>query len=272
MTSSTPTRRLRGLVAGLAAAAVLALGACSGDDNGATTAPTTSAPVSSQPASSGGETTSAPASTETSPAETSPAETPPAESSPAETSPASNGKQTDASLAKIMTGVKVNGKPVKVIPAQTVRAGGTAQAPKVEPAECQFAAEGLLGVIAAGNPAALALLEEAGGGASIVDMGSEDAAKKVLADRDGVLDNPKCKSVKTTQQGQTSEVKIAEQKTDGLGLSDARIAVTSSEAGGQKLEQHGLMSRKGSVLVSVNVPAGQDAVMKEVVEQLLAAL
>ena len=248
--------RTRLAASSIAIAALLTITACSGDEQAdpATTSQTTAA------SSSSAETTSAPASSEPQSSEP--------ESSEAETSsaPASSqapaGKHTDESLAAAMK--KVPG--LTPLPIASVRSGQGAS--DVNPAECQFAAEGYLPALKEGGQGAVGLAQ---GGAGAMFLAAKDPAAEIKK-RDDMLDNPKCANVTVTQMGQKVETTISSEKASVNGLESARYMTSVNKTAATTVKQLTLSGVKDGVLINVSSPAGDKAAVDKMMQQMMAAL
>ena len=243
---SLKNSHLHRFVAGLAAAALLSMAACGTDE---TTGDATSA-ASTQATTQTSVTTSE-ATTSDSTSE------PGASTSKDPTSSGSTSAHTDESLAAILSKVTLDGDPITPIPIATVR-GQSQAAITVKPEACQFAAQGLLPLVMDGTtPAALAL-PEAGSGITIVALGTEEAAKKVIADRDALANNPACAKLTVTAEGTTVEAALKSEKSDGFGMDDPLILVSTAAGVG---DQYTFTARKGDVVVSVSATAASAFVL-----------
>lgn len=251
----------------LAVAALVGLAGCSGQET--TTSPGTSA-ATTQSATVA---PSSPAS-ENSPIESSPAESAPAESpADSDSSAAAPGAQTDQSLQKALEGVNL-GTPLTAIPLSAMRGQDKSILPTTDPEACAFVGKGVAEPVIDGKPAAMATTADQTGGITLIEMGSEEAAKELLAERDKTLDNPRCKAVKLKSNGVEMPSVITAEKTDGHGLEDARImkSTAASPQTGEKQTRISLLGRKGSVIVQVAVPQGDEAAQEAAVKKILTNL
>lgn len=260
---------LRTAMTTLAVAALVGLAGCSEQET--TTSPSTSA-ATTQSATVA---PSSPTSEESSPAESTPAESTPAESTPAasDSSAAAPGAQTDQSLQKALEGVNL-GKPVTAIPVSAMRGQDKSILPTTDPEACAFVGKGVAEPVIDGKPAAMATTADQTGGITLIEMGSEDAAKELLAERDKALDNPRCKAVKLKSNDVEMPAVVTAEKTDGHGLEDARImkSTAASPLTGEKQTRISLLGRKGSVIVQVAVPQGDEAAQEAAVKKILTNL
>lgn len=249
--------RTRLAASSIAIAALLTITACSGDDQAdpATTGQTTAA--SSSPAG----TTSAPASSETTSSE--PQSSAPETSSAPASSQAPAGKHTDESLAAAMK--KVPG--LTPLPIASVRSGQGANS-DVNPAECQFAAEGYLPALKEGGQGAVGLAQ---GGAGAMFLAAKDPAAEIKK-RDDMLDNPKCANVTVTQMGQKVETTISSEKASVNGLESARYMTSVNKTAATTVKQLTLSGVKDGVLINVSSPAGDKAAVDKMMQQMMAAL
>ena len=269
---------LRTAMTTLAVAALVGLAGCSGQET--TTSPSTSAATTQSATVAPSSPVSETSPIESSPAESTPAESTPAESTPAESTPAASdssaaapGAQTDQSLQKALEGVNL-GTPLTAIPLSAMRGQDKSILPTTDPEACAFVGKGVAEPVIDGKPAAMATSADQTGGITLIEMGGEDAAKALLAERDKALDNPSCKAVKLKSNGVEMPSVITAEKTDGHGLEDARImkSTAASPQTGEKQTHISLLGRKGSVIVQVAVPQGDEAAQEAAVKKILTNL
>ena len=182
------------------------------------------------------------------------------------------GQQTDDSLAALLPRVTINGQPLEPFPVATVREAGNQSVPAVVPQACGFVATGLLNPILDGKPAAMAL-STSRINVTMVEMGTVDAAKALVAQRDFVLDSGQCTTVKLTQSDAPTESSISEKEVGNAGTEDTRVIISTSTANGQKGVSAALLGRKGTVLILVNNGARDDVEpLRQVAEHLAKQL
>ncbi|MCT1460202.1 hypothetical protein M3G03_11745 [Aestuariimicrobium sp. p3-SID1156] len=264
---------LRTAMTTLAVAALVGLAGCSEQET--TTSPSTSAATTQSATVAPSSPASENSAIESSPAESTPAESTPAESTPAASgsSAAAPGAQTDQSLQKALEGVNL-GTPLTAIPLSAMRGQDKSILPTTDPEACAFVGKGVAEPVIDGKPAAMATSADQTGGITLIEMGGEDAAKALLAERDKALDNPSCKAVKLKSNGVEMSSAITAEKTDGHGLEDARImkSTAASPQTGEKQTRISLLGRKGSVIVQVAVPQGDEAAQEAAVKKILSNL
>lgn len=243
--SSTPLHRV---TAGLAAAALLALGACT-----TTSADTPNAQPTPTAVASSTQTSSAPATT--APTSSAPATS----AAPTTAAPTTH---TDESLAAIVDALTYQGAAVQAFPVALIR-NATKAPSMVTPEACRFIEDGPEPQVKAGAPAGFGATD-AGAGATLIALASADQASVMLARLATTTGDPQCASY-TVDGG---PVVIKAEKVDVPGLQGG-LKLTTTEKNKTKVS---LSGHQGNLLVIVNAPQGQDQDLPALVAQILTKI